>query len=77
MIRQMEIKVIALNLFGPLIAMEEIIPIMRKQGGGMIVNISSNTSKNYFPYVAAYASTKYALNCITLTARQELKKDKT
>jgi short-subunit dehydrogenase len=32
-------------------------------------------SKNYFPGLAAYASTKYALNAISLTARQELEKD--
>jgi short-subunit dehydrogenase len=32
-------------------------------------------SKNYFPMLAAYASTKYALNALSLTARQELAKD--
>lgn len=48
---------------------------MRAQGGGMIVNISSRVSKNYYPNISAYASTKYALNAISLTAREELKKD--
>ena len=32
-------------------------------------------SKNTFPMLAAYASTKYALNALSLTARQELAKD--
>ena len=64
-----------LNVYAPLRAMQIIIPIMRKQGGGMILNISSRVSKNYFPNLAAYASTKYALNAISLTARQELSKD--
>jgi short-subunit dehydrogenase len=64
------------NLFGPVIAMKFIIPRMREQGGGMILNISSRVSKNYFPNLAAYASTKYALNAISLTAREELKDDK-
>jgi short-subunit dehydrogenase len=32
-------------------------------------------SKNYFPYLGAYASTKYALNALSLTARAELAKD--
>jgi short-subunit dehydrogenase len=64
-----------LNVFGPVFAMQLVIPHMRTQGGGMILNISSRVSKNYFPNLAAYASTKYALNAISLTAREELKKD--
>jgi short-subunit dehydrogenase len=48
---------------------------MRKQKGGMILNVSSRVSKNYFPNLAAYASTKYALNALSLTARTELSKD--
>jgi short-subunit dehydrogenase len=64
-----------LNVFGPLFAMQLAIPHMREKGGGMILNISSMVSKNYYPNLAAYASTKYALNAISLTAREELKKD--
>src|SRR5690348_5494442 len=55
--------------------MELVIPYMRTQGGGMIVNVSSRVSKNHFPYLGAYASTKYALNGLSLTAREELAKD--
>jgi short-subunit dehydrogenase len=64
-----------LNVYGPLYAMQRAIPHMRAKGGGMILNISSRVSKNYFPNLSAYASTKYALNAISLTAREELKKD--
>ena len=64
-----------LNVIGPLRAMQGVIPIMRSQGGGMILNISSLVSKMYFPNLAAYASTKYALNAISLTAREELAPD--
>jgi len=64
-----------LNVHGPLYAMQLVIPHMRAEGGGMILNISSRVSKNYFPNLSAYASTKYALNAISLTAREELKKD--
>jgi len=64
-----------LNVVGPLIAMQAVIPVMRKQGGGMIVNISSGTTLSYMPGVSAYASLKRALNGLTLTAREELKKD--
>jgi short-subunit dehydrogenase len=69
-------RIFELNVVGPLVAMQEVIPIMRKQGGGMIINISSMVSKAYYPLLGAYASTKYALNALTLTARQELANDK-
>jgi short-subunit dehydrogenase len=56
--------------------MQEVIPVMRKQGGGVIVNISSGLSKMYIPNMAGYASIKSALNTISLTAREELANDK-
>ena len=67
--------IMALNVYSPLMAMQAVIPIFRKQGGGTIVNISSNVSKNTFPSLAAYASTKTALNMLSLTARKELADD--
>jgi NADP-dependent 3-hydroxy acid dehydrogenase YdfG len=68
-------QIIELNIFAVIRSMQGVIPIMRRQGKGMILNISSLVSKNYFPELSAYASTKYALNAISLTAREELKKD--
>ena len=67
--------IMELNVFAVLAAMQAVIPIMRKQGGGAILNVGSMVSKNTFPTLAAYASTKYALNALSLTARQELAKD--
>lgn len=64
-----------LNVVGVLSAMQVVIPLMREQGGGIIINISSGTSKMVLPNVGPYASTKYALNAITLTARLELARD--
>lgn len=64
-----------LHLMAPLIAMQSVIPAMRAQGGGMIINISSGTSFLYLPTVGAYSATKRALNGLSLTARAELKKD--
>jgi short-subunit dehydrogenase len=68
-------NVMELNVFSVLDAMQTVIPLMRAQGGGMILNISSMVSKNFYPGLAAYASTKYALNALSLTAREELKDD--
>lgn len=68
-------SIMNLNVFSVVRAMQEVIPVMRKQKEGVILNISSMVSKNYYPYLAAYSSTKYALNAISLTARQELEDD--
>ena len=68
-------QIMDLNVYSVMRAMQEIIPIMRTQGGGMIVNISSGLTKMYVPGISAYSSTKYALNAVSLIARQELEKD--
>lgn len=67
--------IMELNVMAVLAAMQEVIPVMRKQGGGMILNVSSRVSKSYFPNLGPYASTKYALNALSLTARAELAPD--
>jgi short-subunit dehydrogenase len=69
-------NLIELNLFAPLLCMQEAIPIMRKQKGGLIVNVSSMVTENHYPNLGGYASTKYALNCLSRTARAELHQDK-
>lgn len=68
-------RVMDLNVYAVMDLMQKVIPIMRRQGGGRIINISSMVSKNYYPNLSAYASTKYALNALSLTARRELEKD--
>jgi len=68
-------RMMDLNVYGVLIAMQLVIPIMRRQGGGMILNVSSGVTKMYIPHLSAYSSTKYALNALSLIARQELEKD--
>jgi short-subunit dehydrogenase len=55
--------------------MQEVIPIMRSQGGGSIINVSSGTALMYLPNMGAYSAVKRALAGISLTAREELKKD--
>ena len=64
-----------LNIAGPLVAMQQVIPIMRNQGGGTIVNISSGTALMHLPDMSAYSSSKRALAGISMAARQELKDD--
>jgi len=63
------------NLFGALSAMQAVIPVMRQQGGGSIINISSVAGHIPLPFHAAYSASKFALNAIGKGAGIELKKD--
>lgn len=63
------------NFFGALAAMQAVIPVMRQQGGGTIINISSVIGHIPMPFHACYSASKFALNAIGNAARVELKTD--
>ncbi len=63
------------NLFGAVGAMQAVVPVMRQQGGGTIINISSVAGHIPLPFHAAYSATKFALNAMGKAAGVELKKD--
>jgi len=65
-------SILQLNLIGALEAMQAVIPIMRRQGSGAIVNVSSGTTKMILTGSAGYSSSKAALNHLSLVAREEL-----
>jgi Short-chain dehydrogenases of various substrate specificities len=64
-----------LDVMGPLVAMKEIIPVMRMQGGGAIVNVSSGTALMQLEDMGLYSALKAALAQISKTAALELKDD--
>jgi NAD(P)-dependent dehydrogenase (short-subunit alcohol dehydrogenase family) len=54
------------NLFGPIRVMKSVLPIMRKQQeGGTIVNVSSMSGRLGFPFLSAYAASKFAIEGLT------------
>jgi short-subunit dehydrogenase len=63
------------NFFGAVAAMQAVIPVMRQQGGGAIINISSVAGHIPIPFHAAYSATKFAMNAIGKAAGVELKND--
>src|ERR1700681_2238682 len=63
------------NFFGALSAMQAVIPVMRQQGGGTIINISSVAGHIPLPFHAAYSATKFALNAIGKAAGVGMKKE--
>ena len=63
------------NFFGAVSAMQAVIPVMRQQGGGTIINISSVAGHIPMPFHAAYSASKFALNAMGYAAGVELKRD--
>ncbi len=61
-----------LNLFCAVMLIQSVVPHMRAQGGGVIVNVSSMISKFSFPTAGGYCASKSALNAISDAARIEL-----
>ncbi|GAA1968631.1 hypothetical protein GCM10009776_34670 [Microbacterium deminutum] len=67
--------ILDLNLIAPLVAMQAVLPAMRRQRAGSIINVSSGTSLMTLPGVSAYAASKAALNKLSEVARVELAED--
>ena len=61
------------NFFGAVEAMQAVIPVMKQQGSGTIINVSSVAGHIALPFHAVYSATKFALNAIGKAARIELK----
>ncbi len=60
------------NFFGPVRTIKAVIPIMKKQKSGKIINISSIVGKFGVPFNSAYVASKFALEGITESIRYEL-----
>jgi NAD(P)-dependent dehydrogenase (short-subunit alcohol dehydrogenase family) len=59
------------NLFGTIRVMKAVLPIMRKQQGGTIVNVSSMAGRVGFPLFPVYSGTKFALEGVSESMRFE------
>ena len=62
----------AVNFHGPLVLCQALIPTMRDQGGGRIINISSLGGRLAFPAGGMYSSSKFALEALSDVMRMEL-----
>jgi NAD(P)-dependent dehydrogenase (short-subunit alcohol dehydrogenase family) len=60
------------NTFGPFFVMKTVIPIMRRQSQGMIVNIASKAAIYTVPNLGVYSASKAALVSLTEAAAKEL-----
>jgi NAD(P)-dependent dehydrogenase (short-subunit alcohol dehydrogenase family) len=64
-------KAFALNFYGALYGIRAVMPVMRAQGGGHIVNVISGIAFVPMAFQSMYAATKAALNGLTLALRYE------
>jgi len=64
--------ILNLNLVAPLLMMQAVLPFMREQGAGSIVNVSSGIAFSALPGSGAYGSSKAALAKLSGVARTEL-----
>ncbi len=63
------------NLFGVFYCCHHAIPMLKKRGGGYIINISSLAGQNAHPKMAAYNASKFGLNGFTEALMQEVRAD--
>jgi NADP-dependent 3-hydroxy acid dehydrogenase YdfG len=65
-------RILQLNVASMLTVTQAVLPTMREQAFGRIVNISSGTTRRVVDGDGAYASTKSAVNMLSAVLRQEL-----
>jgi len=67
--------VLETNVFGVFYCCHEAIPLMKKRGGGYIINISSLAGANPHAEMAAYNASKFGLNGFSEALMQEVRHD--
>jgi 3-oxoacyl-[acyl-carrier protein] reductase len=61
----------AVNVTAPFLLMQRVVPLMRNQGGGIIVNVTSGMAANGAGGYAAYGASKAALESLSRTVEDE------
>ena len=64
------------NLLAPILCIRGAMPLLRKAGGGDVVNITSESVHSPFALLSAYAATKAGLETLSRALRTELRPDR-
>ncbi len=64
-------KVLEVNLLGPVAVIRHVLPVMREQQSGLIINISSIAAYMGLPFRGYYSASKGALALLTESLRME------
>jgi 3alpha(or 20beta)-hydroxysteroid dehydrogenase len=65
-------RLVAVNQVGTFLGIRAVTPVMKQQGSGSIVNVSSIEGLAGAPFLIAYNATKFAIRGMTKTAALEL-----
>lgn len=69
-------RMVSINLLGLMYATHEALPLMKQQGGGHIVNVSSVAGRTVREGSAVYNATKWGVGAFSEALRQEVYKDR-
>lgn len=62
------------NVFGHLRMNRAVLPAMREQGEGLVVQITTALGRFVFPFMGAYVGSKWAMEALTEVSRSELRR---
>jgi short-subunit dehydrogenase len=68
-------RVLEVDFFGTVHGARAALPIFRRQGSGVLINMGSMVSRLGEPYVSAYVAAKHAVRGLGISLRQELMLD--
>jgi NAD(P)-dependent dehydrogenase (short-subunit alcohol dehydrogenase family) len=68
-------RTMAVNVRGVFLGLQQVIPAMRRRGGGSIVNVSSQAGLRGVPNLSAYSASKHAVIGLTRAAALEVARD--
>ncbi|MPT31430.1 MAG: SDR family oxidoreductase [Chryseobacterium sp.] len=63
-----------INIYAPWRLIKQVLPAMRKQGEGLIINVTSGFGRVSFPFATIYAASKFALEGISEGLHYEVKR---
>ncbi len=70
-------KEFEVNFIGPLLMTQAFAPVLKKNGGGVLITVSSIAGHVTFPGFASYCASKYAAQSLILSHRLDLKEQGT
>jgi NADP-dependent 3-hydroxy acid dehydrogenase YdfG len=65
-------KMLGVSFYGTIYGTQAVLPIMKRQGAGHIVNMSSVVGRKSFPHFGGYSITMHAISAFSDALRQEL-----
>jgi NAD(P)-dependent dehydrogenase (short-subunit alcohol dehydrogenase family) len=68
-------RMMEVNAMAPLALAQLVVPVMRRQGSGTIVNIGSVAGNVSMPWAVGYCASKFALHALNDSLRRELREE--